>query len=369
MGTEEFWVNKTITIEDNYLEFDLAELSNRWESNAFSGREGVPMWFSDNSTVTTTPQVVVWIYRQDPHTTEDILAQIQNLLYADMFYLKMEYDRDFIREYENRLHRTENLYNNIKKYMIILGAGMVVAGLLMGEPSMIFWGSDMVVSTYTGKSILDHIAHTVLGVAGFDQNFIGNFSIWQMTSNTGLNLILQEAFAGGLSSLIRSGTSRIANRFARSAVSSVDDALESVVARTAAAESAEESGRLSRIINSLNEKASALGNSRFAPAGKMILKGMREYTSLASEVIFEMAFDNAFRLDEDERPMGGGGALMIVMTLSVLTTAALGRVGGGSVDSLSTTRSWSRTGLRGAALALSISQLAMQIPVFAANLA
>ena len=58
-------------------------------------------------------------------------------------------------------------------------------------------------------------------------------------------------------------------------------------------------------------------------AGKATKKFISEYIELVGEVVFEMAFDNMFRLDKSERPLGGGSSFIGLMTFSVLTSVVL----------------------------------------------
>ncbi|MGY5854070.1 MAG: hypothetical protein RTU92_10920, partial [Candidatus Thorarchaeota archaeon] len=209
-----YWINRTIVTSENPepIIIDLGKLTNR-----FYDEQSVPIWFSNNQTMTTVPVISFWVYNQDPATITDFVSMVRNFLYADVFYLKMEYDEDYLSTYYSEQSRLEEESREIRKWLAVMGATMVGVALLTapwGGGIMALWGTDMLVSTQTGKSLFDHLIHggmnlansiaSLVGATAFDENYIGNFSIWQMTSNKGLNLLLCEAVANVMSSGLRS---------------------------------------------------------------------------------------------------------------------------------------------------------------------
>jgi hypothetical protein len=73
----------------------------------------------------------------------------------------------------------------------------------------------MIVSSTTGKSMFDHLTQGVMhganlltGGRTFDENYMGNFSFWHITSHRGIDLIAQELLAEAISF----GVSSIAKR-------------------------------------------------------------------------------------------------------------------------------------------------------------
>ncbi|MGQ4913006.1 MAG: hypothetical protein ACP6KW_12625, partial [Candidatus Thorarchaeota archaeon] len=310
-----YWINTTMYTDNTTLSIDLKRLTNRLDNET-----AVPLWISDNRTLTTVPVVTIFVYRQDPATCTDVVSSVRNLLYADICYLRMEYDMDYLDTYYSEQERLAAEGRAMKKWMVLMGAAMVVVGALtipFGGGGMIVWGADMIVSTHTGQSLFDWAAKGIMqgvnwltGGTAFDENYIGNFSIWQLTSNKGWNLILNEA----LSDLISLGIGRVSGRIATSLAGSsragrLGQFADSLVNR-GAEEAAEAAGLLSRAWGRVTGRVSVLErlSARVGSntAARLIREGMCEYFGLVSEVVFEMAFDNMLRFNRDERPMGGG---------------------------------------------------------------
>jgi hypothetical protein len=153
---------------------------------------------SDNRSVATVPVVTVWVYRNQPSQASDLASTIRNLLYSDWFYLKMEYDEDYINTYLARLQTLSQIANANKPWMLAMGAGMILTAPLTCGASAV-WGTDLIVGQLTGKSLFDHIATGLMTVAGLDKNYIGNFSVWHLTSDRGLDLVLNQVLAEVLS--------------------------------------------------------------------------------------------------------------------------------------------------------------------------
>ncbi len=294
-------------------------------------------------------------------------SHVRNLVYYNKYFLRMEYDDGYISKYLSHMHAQEQDAVSMKKYMILMGLAMIASAPLTGGTSVI-WGLDMIVSTTSGKSMFDHILHGAMEALGVDKNYIGNFSIWGITSNQGWNLILTEALAGGISfgvSTAAKGVSRLGGRllqrstrlasspltrFMGLASNSVDDVLR---------------GGFRKAMKSISD----IG------VHGLVWKGVKEYFELVGEVIFEMAFDSVLRFDKGERPAGGGEAFFTAMTLSILTSAlmkAMGKRGIKTVagaDGAPTVKAHkARLILPTIALALQLAMFAMRIPVLVGNM-
>jgi len=389
-----YWVNRTIVTSANSepIIIDLGELTNR-----LSGETSVPIWFSNNQTMTTVPVISVWAYNQTPSTITDFVSMIRNLLYADVFYLKMEYDESYLHTYYSQQSRLQEEGESMKKWLALMGAAMVGVGVLtapVGGGVMILWGSDMIVSTMTGKSLFDHLIHggmhlsnsiaSLVNGTAFNEDYIDNFSFWQMTSNKGVNLLLTEAAANALSFGLGRAGGMISARLAQSTGSA-----SSAVARTlklGSREGAARAGLLSRawgkiagrfpVLQGLTQKIGS--NAALKIAGKAV----REYYELLGEVIFEMAFDNMLRFNKEERPMGGGETFLITMSVAVVVSGLLQSVGGSldiGVDDNGIKQPWSKLSIGQKAarvairsllftsLALAVSMYMMRMPVMDAS--
>jgi len=375
------WINQTITVPANnitVLMFDIGHLVN-------NPKEGKVLWVSDNQTLSTPPSVTLWAYREDPDSLNDIVSVVRNLIYVDRHFLRMDYDDEYIDRYLETIQANENEANAMKKWYIVLGAVMMAAAPLTAGTSAV-WGLDMIVSVTTGKSMFDHILHGAMSAMGVDKNYIGNFSIWGITSNQGWNLILTEALAGALSFGIGTAAKTI-GRLAGRLGSSLSTRLAGI--------------RFTDLV-SLGNKFKSVGSSlmmRFGTTiddildlgwtrgfeklskmstkraiGTIVMKGVGEYFELVGEVIFEMAFDSMLRMDKSERPWGGGELFITAMTLSVIISGlmrAMGKKGIKMVinDDGNPVRMVSRARLLlpMSALALQGSMLVMRIPVLMGN--
>ncbi|MHA1927350.1 MAG: hypothetical protein ACTSV2_02090 [Candidatus Thorarchaeota archaeon] len=222
---------------------------------------------------------------------------------------------------------------------------------------------------------------------GVDKNYIGNFSIWGITSNQGWNLILTEALAGGLSFGIGTAArtlarfsgrlgAGLASRLVGGRLSSLVDVGTKLKSMT--------SSLLKHFGTTIEdvlthgwtkgfEKLSKMSTRR--AIGTVIKKVVWEYFELVGEVIFEMAFDSMLRFDKNERPWGGGELFITAMTLSVLTSGlmrAMGKKGLRIVKaddgSPMLNGSKFRLILPTMALSLQMSMLIMRIPVLAGNI-
>ncbi len=386
-----YWVNRTMTSDDTSLTIDLKQLTNRLRNET-----AVPLWISDNRTLTTVPVVTMWVYRDNPTNITDIVSTVRNLLYADIFYLRMEYDDNYLSRYYAEQQRLGAEGRAMKKWLVIMGAAMVIVGALtipFGGGGMVVWGADMIISTHTGQSMFDWIAKGIMqganfltGGSAFDENYIGNFSIWQMTSNKGWNLILSEAFAGLISFGIGKVSGRIAGSLAGSSRFGRLGEFANTLLKEGTEEAGEAAGMLARAwskvtgrVNVLEKLTKRVGSNT---ALRIVGKGLGEYFELVGEVIFEMSFDNMLRFNKDERPMGGGQVFLITMTLSVTVSGMLQGIGKFDIGVKAGKKlDWSditmnRKAVRVATKALLVTTLAlamamyvMRMPVMAASAA
>lgn len=262
---------------------------------------------------------------------------------------------------------------------------MIVASPVLGWTTAI-WGLDMIISTTTGKSMFDHILHGAMTVLGVDENYIGNFRIWGITSNQGWNLILTEALSSGISFGIGAAAKSI-GKLGRWAATKIGSNLAtgrfSTLARVAASMGEIGNAALKRLGMSMDELLTygfRKGFAKMTEGGirssvqNVVVKGIKEYFELVGEVIFEMAFDSVLRFDKSERPWGGGETFFTAMTLSILTSGALNSLMGkhrsilavGGTPSTALTKTIRR--LTAMCLGLQMSMLAMRIPVLMGNM-
>ncbi|MHA1390058.1 MAG: hypothetical protein ACTSR9_16655 [Candidatus Thorarchaeota archaeon] len=172
------WINQTLVIPTGNITvftFDIGHLVNRPD-------DGMALWMSDNRTLSTPPSVTLWAYREDPDSLKDIVSMVRNLVYMDRHFLRMDYDDGYIDRYLEHIQTQESDANTMKKWYIVLGAAMMAAAPLTAGTSAL-WGLNMIVSVTTGKSMFDHIIHHAMSAVGVDENYIGNFSIWGITSD------------------------------------------------------------------------------------------------------------------------------------------------------------------------------------------
>lgn len=331
-------------------------------------RLGVPLWVSDNRSLMTVPVIRIWAYRDNPATVSDLLSQIRNTLYTDIYYMKLEYDRDYISTYQSILQDQNRETNRLRPYMVALGLSMVIAG--WWNPGMVVWGADLILQAVTDRSLFDITAQGAMhawnglmalgGIDGIDPNYIGNFSLMHLTSDPGLDLFLQEC----LSEVISFGISTGARRF-RSA-SHVLDSVESMAAtgflsRTKRWLLAYGGRGLVQELLEATEKQSARAIAR-----RVIYKLAMEYLELVGEIVMEMGFDNMMRLNPSERPLGGGETYMALLTSYMLVRAAIdGRTELGSITEKDLTPG--RRLLESVSMALFIGQLASLLPVLGAT--
>ncbi len=286
--------------------------------------------YANNLSLHTVPALAVMVYRQDPTIRMDTLSRLRNLLFADSMYLKMEYDYDYLDTYNEITIDLEQEGERLKPYMLALGVGMMASTPL--NPAMAVWGFDIISQTLWSTSVWDTAAHGVMRFANwltqgraFDEHYIGNFSLFHITHDEGLNLFLQEALSEVLSFGISAAARYVGHSVKARWFGIVDDAMDS------------SGSRWSRILGKglagdlYNVLTSDTPWYRKALCAAWALT--KEYVELVGEVVFEMSFDNMLRLDPSERPLGGGEMFLTLMTLYTVTRAGIdGRFEPGSLD-------------------------------------
>ncbi len=346
------WMNKTIPTTQTQLDFDLAKLFDfdplLWVSNTSSRR---------------APQITLFVYREDPDSIhDDIVAQVNNLVYADVFYLKVEYEDEYIDRWISIGLQKEADSNAVRGGLVALGWGLIaIAPLTKGVTGV--WGLELLSQGYTGTGMFDHgikgfmrfanfLSEAVTEEAVYSQQYIEAFSIWHIVSDRTLDLIMQEVIA----EIISFGIGSIVGGVAHAAASTSRlSRLSNWVAR---------SSHLGRLASPL----SRIIGSRVTRAGVWLAQ---EYLEIVGEVIIEMVFDNMLNLDEGERPMGGNTQFFALMTLSVLTSGLLSAVSQGRGWSIGTRSFNDRTvamlAIATLGVGLSLAQAVARMPVLEAS--
>jgi hypothetical protein len=379
------WINKTVTDTDTEIVIDLNDFSN--------SKYGPVMWVSNNQTVTTVPQVNIWLSKEDPTQLTDMVSKVRNMLYYDMFYVKMEMEDDFVSRYLSRQTDKEAEARRMKTFMFVLGATMTTVGALSANPGMAIWGLDLCVATTTDKSLFDHLGQEMLRLRGYNESYVEQWHFMQMFGDKGLNLFATELVAEIMSMGVNHISGSLASRLLTGRLKNLGKGfarnwLTKMAGRSIGANFAKE--LFSKIgVNEIAEiGVDRIGDSfrlmdvfsKFSlPSGNQFTKRMlvaaalrtsvREYLELCLEVITEFAFDNFmsdarimnfFGLDVDvHRPFGGSElvfGIMITMTI----------VGGmdGSSDGIEL-NSRSRSGKIGYAIML--GQLTVMSPMLYGN--
>ncbi|MBN2229592.1 MAG: hypothetical protein JW779_08340 [Candidatus Thorarchaeota archaeon] len=234
--------------------------------------------------------------------------------------------------------------------------------------------------------MFDHILLGAMQALGVDRNYIGNFSIWGITSDQGWNLILTEALSNGISFGIGAaakGLGRFArwagNRFGGVLAENFADlgALGAGLRRTGSSVLSRFGTTIDDLLDlgfsSTLKKISQMSSAR--ELGSLLYRGVKEYFELVGEVIFEMAFDNVLRYDKSAQPIGGGEVFFTAMTLSIITSGLLRAMGRRGISLVTledgSTRiqaSKARLILPSIALSLNMAMLVMRIPVMLGNM-
>lgn len=341
------WVNQTIPTTQSYVDFNFHDLFDM-----------DPLLWVSNTSAQRAPSITLFVYKEAPNNIhDDIVAQVNNLVYANVFYLKVEYEDDYISEWLRIGQQKEADSNAIRGGLVAMGWGMIlIAPLTAGVTGV--WGAELCSQGYTGTGIFDHlikgsmrvinsISEILCGDEVISESYIEDFTIWHITSDRTLDLILQEVLAegismgigglfGGVSHMATSTlTARVAGWLARNTLLDID--------------------RIARV-------------SRVVGAAARIVQ---EYLEIVSEVIVEMVFDNMLNLEEGERPMGGSTQFMTLMTLSILTNGLLSAVARGQGWSIGTRTFNDRTiailTISTLGVGLSIAQAVARIPVLEAS--
>ncbi|MHA1423495.1 MAG: hypothetical protein ACTSSD_15520, partial [Candidatus Thorarchaeota archaeon] len=72
------------------------------------------------------PQITLFVYQEDPDSIhDDIVAQVNNLVYADVFYLKLEYEDEYIDEWIGLGLQKQADSNAVMGGLVALGWGLI----------------------------------------------------------------------------------------------------------------------------------------------------------------------------------------------------------------------------------------------------
>ncbi|OLS30820.1 MAG: hypothetical protein ThorAB25_07440 [Candidatus Thorarchaeota archaeon AB_25] len=341
------WVNKTIPTTQSYVDFNFRDLFDM-----------DPLLWVSNTSAQRAPSITLFVYQEAPDSIhDDIVSQVNNLVYADVFYLKVEYEGDYIDKWIQIGLQKEADSNAVRGGLVAMGWAMIaIAPLTAGVTGV--WGAELCSQGYTGTGIFDHLIkggmraiNSVSEILGgeevISESYIEDFSIWHITSDRTLDLILQEVLAEGISM----GIGGVFGGAAHSSSSIISRRVSSFIGGSA---------RLTR-----------LASSRIGRALRVGLRIAQEYLEIVGEVIIEMVFDNMLNLDEGERPMGGATGFMTLMTLSVITSGLLSAVNRGEGWSVGTRTFNDRTiatiAILTLGVGLSIAQAVARIPVLQAS--
>jgi len=299
--------------------------------------------------------VVYVVYQEDPDSIhDDIVAQVNNIVYADVFYLKLEYEDEYIDEWIGLGLQKQADSNAVMGGLVALGWGLIAIAPYTGGVTGV-WGAELLSQGYTGKGMFDTLAEgymrfanivgeTLKGEAVYSQQYLEAFSVWHIVSDRTLDLILQEVIA----EVISFGIGSVAGHVAQT--TSLATRISTRIAKSAFL------GRLAKPL------------SRFVGTS---IRVVQEYLEIVGEVIVEMVFDNMMNLDEGERPMGGTTQFMALMTLSVLTSGLLSAVSKGKGWSIGTRSFNDRTiamlAITTFGVGLSIAQAVARVPVLEAS--
>ena len=289
-----------------------------------------------------------------------LLGKTVSLVYADVFYLKVEYEDEYIDRWISIRLQKEADSNQLRGGLIALGWGLIaIAPLTKGVTGV--WGLELLSQGYTGTGIFDRLSKGYMRVANFlsevvtgdivySQQYMEAFSFWHITSDRTLDLILQEVIA----EIISFGIGGISGKVAHvSDLSTRSARLSSWVARRAI----------------LGRWAAPL--SRIVRVSRYAVGALIGYLEIVGEVIIEMVFDNMLNLNEGERPLGGNTQFFALMTLSVLTSGLLSAVSQGRGWSIGTRSFNDRTvamlAIATLGVGLSLAQAVARMPVLEAS--
>ncbi|MHA2223174.1 MAG: hypothetical protein ACXAAO_14115, partial [Candidatus Thorarchaeota archaeon] len=315
-----FWYNTTLySASDDNLVFDLDRM-------AAADGSGVPIWMSDDSESFTTPMVTVWLYDKDPATVTDMVDNVRNMLYADIFFIRAEMDRDYL----NRYFELQNIQSNNQIYnkygMIALGAAMIIAAPFTGGASAI-WGLDLISASTTGKSMFDHAIHgaarltNMAGLTNFSDDTIDSFHFMHFTSDKCADLLIQELVANAMGGAVKKVGGRLRGS-TRAMQEVAEGAADAIVGKGGILRGVTGNvlGGIQGKITALTRKVSTLGKL----AAGVIFIG-RAVAEAMFESIFEFSFDAMNAFSEGDRPAGGAtGIFWTVMVASQLLSVVGG---------------------------------------------
>jgi hypothetical protein len=309
------WKNSTLS---NALNQNFA-----WDiHNVTRSKDGTPIWMSENENdAYTTPIVRVFIYQKRPEMATDMIDMVTNTLFADVYYVRATMDEEYVHEYIKIQRQLEQDAEDAKAGMILLGGAMVVAGIITLNPATVFWGADLIISTRTGKSILDHISHAALRAAGVDEKYIESFSFMHFTSDKSMDMFLQEAFANGISALGGKVSSRLSSWLGKNVVTDITVGIGRRVLNRAG-------GWVANRIRSVFPRVASFLTRIGVRIVDSFIKALFVFVLDALlEATFELSFEAMGRLNKGERPGGGNtGMFFAVMAATTLVGAVFSRI-------------------------------------------
>ena len=106
---------------------------------------------------------------------------------------------------------------------------------------------------------------------------------------------------------------------------------------------------------------------------ELVSSGVRAYSGLCGEVVFEMAFDNMMSMNQQAQPFGGARTFMMAVTASIVLQGVMNKWNKRGIDMIESgvqpkpSYYKIRTALTTGALALQFSIVMMRMPVMASN--
>ncbi len=252
-----------------------------------------------------------------------MVRNIRNLLYTDVIYIRAELDKDYINEYLKRQQNARWASEANRLFMIAMGAVMVALAPIPGVgTASAIWGADLIVASTTGKSMFDHAAHQLLRGLGAEESYIESFSFMHFTSDKGIDLILQEMVANGISAI----TSKIGGRISRAGSQFADftaKGAEAVVNTKGVTLIGGLRGVLGRTLHEVQERmlklARPLTTIGKLTAGIGILG--RSIIEAMIESVMEFGFDAVQSSNDGDKPLGNNAAFFTCMIAAQILSA------------------------------------------------
>jgi hypothetical protein len=187
------WINGTIARSQGDIVVDLCKLVNE--------KTGMPLWVSEGGEF-VSPVITVWLYQKNPNDCIDIVEQVRNMVYADVFYVRAEMDNDYLDVYFNIQQQVQRNQLVTRQLLCVVGGVMIVSGV--GA----VWGADMITQSLTGRSMFDWGIQGIMRAIGVREDFVESFSLFHFVSDAGTDLMLMQltCFAiGGATGMLKSG--------------------------------------------------------------------------------------------------------------------------------------------------------------------